>query len=238
MLPSWRVPAASSARYRPSASAVPSVITSSTVPMAEPASPSTSSTTEPDRSAPGVLEQLEVLDVGVDRVRRELVDDRGHGIGDATALDGVRAEPVEGVLGESDPLGRRIERVDRIRVAHAHGRGTTQRVVGGRGEAGTPLGAGVDAELADRIDHGVAAHEHDRVIAVEEARRARLVGRCEDGGARRRLGEHVDVSRGDRAREGAMFATPVPPLKTSAPNTSPPRDRPTRRSGSRSRSPC
>ena len=80
-------------------------------------------------------------------------------------------------------------------------------------EAGSPLGAGIDAELADHVQEGRALPEHDDVVAVEPAGPVRLVGLREDRGARGALREHEDVAGGDGADERDVSEHDALPLK-------------------------
>ena len=81
----------------------------------------------------------------------------------------------------------RVERVARVRVADADRREAAQRVVLAGGGARPPLGARVEADLAEGVDDRVAVAQHERVVAVEPAAAGRLVG--ERRGAR--AGERV-----------------------------------------------
>src|SRR5690606_39378529 len=69
----------------------------------------------------------------------------------ALAVHGVAAEAVEGVGGVADPLLGGVEGVAAVGVAHADRGLAAQGVVGGAGEARAPLGARVEADLADDV---------------------------------------------------------------------------------------
>ena len=114
----------------------------------------------------------------------------------------MRSEPVERVDGMPGPLDRRVEGVRAVRVPRLDRRLAPQRVVRGAGVAGAPLGARVDADLPDDVDHHAGLAQRDRVVAGPEEVRRRLVGEREDrrvGGA---AGEDEGVTGRDRPAEG------------------------------------
>ena len=99
----------------------------------------------------------------------------------------------------SRPTGGGVERVGRCWCLQRHGRLALHRVVGGAGEAGAPLGARVDADLADRVDDAppplrrtIASSpfqlQHRPLVCVGAAARiARVRGGVRDRRRRRRL---------------------------------------------------
>src|SRR5687767_5959759 len=65
----------------------------------------------------------------------------------------VGSKSVGRIGGEADPLHGGVEGVAAFRVSRGHVQQAAQRVVHRAREAGAPFHAGVEADLADDIDH-------------------------------------------------------------------------------------
>jgi hypothetical protein len=115
----------------------------------------------------------------------------------------VRAEAAEGVGRETVPFDRRIEQVRAVEVAVADGRLATKRVVRRALEPGAPLGARVEADLAEGVDRRIAGalHEDDRVVAVEVQAAVRLIRDRDDARGGAGMGDHERRVVRDDARE-------------------------------------
>ncbi len=148
---------------------------------------------------------IRVRGADVTRRRRpdEDLDRRGAGCTHrlvAACQDRVAAQPVEGIRRVAVPLDGRIEHVVAIRVPRGDGGLATQRVVGRAGEAGTPFGARVEADLADGVHDRAVVDEKHGVIAVEPAGgRVGLVRLRQDRGVGRCLRDHKYIPRRDGA---------------------------------------
>ena len=108
------------------------------------------------------------------------------------------------IHGIAVPLGRRIEGVGRDEIALRNGEFPAQGVVEGRGQAGSPFGPGIDADLPDAVQHGAvgAAHpQDDGVVAVEIHGSVGLVRHGQDRRGRGGIGQHERVLGGDRPGE-------------------------------------
>lgn len=121
------------------------------------------------------------------------------GLGVGAAGRRVRAESVERVDGVAVPLRGRVEGVGRVGVAGADVGLAAQGVVGGGGQARTPLGARVDADLSEGIDHVGALDQHDGVVAVEPAGAVGEVGLGEHGWNGAGVSGHEHIAGGDGA---------------------------------------
>ncbi len=148
-----------------------------------------------DRLAERGLDVGGARDVGRARRRRGRRDGR-RGVGRRGA---VAAEAVEGVVREAIPLNRGVECVAAGRVTGLDRRLAAERVVHRARETRSPLGSRVEAGLADHVDRRPSLVEDDGIVAVEPAGAVRLVGLGQDRRTCRGLGDHVDVTRRDRA---------------------------------------
>jgi hypothetical protein len=109
------------------------------------------------------------------------------------------SQAAEGVVGEAVPLDGRIEDVVRDRIAGAEVHLAPQGVVGRGDEARAPLGARIEAGLADGIDDRGALAQDDGVVAVEPAGAVGLIGLRQDGRIGCGLGEDEHVAVGHHA---------------------------------------
>ena len=112
---------------------------------------------------------------------------------------GVCAQTAEIVRGKTIPLGGGIESVRRIGVSGADGGFASQCIIGGGGEACTPFGTGVEADLADDIHDGATGApfaEDDGVISVVPGAGVRLVDKGRGGKACGGLCKHKNAIGG------------------------------------------